>query len=124
MYKTQWYEDNVTHGTDAQCKAQGNAMEQCRPALKAMQKLYWLYCKKHKLPRLQQRSKPKSFKDKLQDKGHDATTKKGKTGAGQRKVDAGTKTRCDGDQYVSNVLGIKGYSFGYIKKATPGGKKK
>jgi TPR repeat protein len=114
-----WYEDNVTHGTDAQCKAQGNAMEQCRPALKAMQKLYWLYCKKHKLPRLQQRSKPKSFKDKLQDKGHDATTKKGKTGAGQRKVDAGTKTRCDGDQYVSNVLGIKGYSFGYIKKASP-----
>lgn len=114
-----WYEYSVTHGTDDECKAQGKPVDRCRPALKAMQKLYWLFCEKHKLPRLQQRSKPMSFKDKLEEKGHDASTKKGKTGAGQRKVDDGTKTRCDGDQYVSNVLKIKGYTFGYTKKASP-----
>jgi nucleoside-diphosphate-sugar epimerase len=108
-----WYLEEVQYGTVEQCQAQGKAEEQCRPALKAMQKLYWLYCEKNELPRLHQRSDP-PFASKLKEKGHDPKT--GKTeGAGQRKVNAGGKKRADGESFVSNVLTIKGYTFGYIK---------
>lgn len=104
-----WYEDNVTYGTLEQCKAQGKAVEQCRPALKAMQKLYWLYCEDNHLPRLHQRSKPKNFKKMLLEKGHEE--KSGKTGASQRKVNDPThpKKRADGENFISKVLKIKGY---------------
>jgi len=50
----------------------------------------------------------KKISDLVKEKGH--KIKSGTTGWGLRKVAAGTKNRANGEKFVSNLLGIKGYT--------------